>query len=96
MEEIRVHSPEDRLVPSGDGSEASGHPEPPWYETNDPAVVVAWARDYIVKDLETTADSLRSKADFIDGKASLLFDMMTAVATRLETTNTKPTLSGEA
>lgn len=53
-----------------------------WYEDAAPRAVIEWARDYIVKDLESSADDLRQKADFIDGKASLLFDMMSAVAGR--------------
>jgi len=62
------------------GSAESGSP---WYETEDPAAIIAWARDHLVKDLEETADDLRREASFIDGKASLLFDMMSAVAKRL-------------
>lgn len=74
-------------IPTEFVSTGEAHLEPPWYETNDPAVVIAWARDYIVADLEQTADDLRRKADFIDGKARLLFDMMGAVVERLKRTD---------
>lgn len=81
-----AHSGQEAVIP-GETEAASGAE---WYKAAAPAEVIAWARDYIVKDLEESADDLRSKAAFLDGKASLLFDMMTAVAEGMTT----PALKG--
>jgi hypothetical protein len=64
--------------PAENTHHTEAHPAGQWYDECSAPEAIAWVRDYLVKDLEESADSLLRRADFIDGKASLLFDIMTA------------------